>query len=65
MSTQPRVSSAIDGEPPTFRSTMAHIDGALEGFGRFYASFWQNGPLSYVDRELIRLRNARSTGCGF
>ena len=65
MSTQPRVSSAIDGQPAEFVSVLAHSPRIAERFFDLYGEFWQNGTVDQRIKEITRIRNARVTDCGF
>lgn len=65
MSTIPRVSSAIAGEPPHFGSVLAHQPVIAESFFALYGRFWGSDVLSARIKEVARMRNARVTECGF
>jgi alkylhydroperoxidase family enzyme len=65
MSTTPRVSSAIPGEPPHFGSVLAHRPALAARFAELYGAFWASDVLSARIKELCRMRNARITACGF
>ena len=65
MSTTPRVSSAIAGEPAHLGSVLAHHPGLAASFGELYGAFWQSDVLSARLKEVARMRNARVTECGF
>ncbi|MFN4239205.1 MAG: carboxymuconolactone decarboxylase family protein [Erythrobacter cryptus] len=65
MSTIPRVSSAIAGEPPHFASVLAHQPAIAQSFFALYGRFWQSEVLSARIKEVARMRNARVTECGF
>lgn len=65
MSTTPRVSSAIPGQPPHFGSVMAQQPLLLARFGELYSTFWSKGVAEHRTKEVARLRNARVTDCGF
>jgi len=65
MSTNPRVSSAIPGEPAHFASVLAHQPVLASRFGEVYGTFWTSDVLSARVKELCRMRNARITQCGF
>lgn len=65
MSTKPRASSAIDGEPTHFGTVLAHQPVLAESFGKLYAAFWQSDVVSARIKEVARMRNARITECGF
>lgn len=65
MSTLPRVSSAVPGEPPHFGSVLAHQPAIAERFFALYGAFWGSDVLSARVKEVARMRNARVTQCGF
>lgn len=65
MSTTPRVSSAIPGEPAHLGSVLAHHPALAASFGELYGAFWQSDVLSARLKEVARMRNARVTECGF
>ncbi|KEO85946.1 hypothetical protein EH30_15670 [Erythrobacter sp. JL475] len=65
MSTIPRVSSALTGEPAHFGSVLAHQPAIAAAFTRLYGRFWGSDVLSARLKEVARMRNARVTECGF
>lgn len=65
MSTIPRVSSAVPGEPAHFGTVLAHQPAIAESFTELYGRFWQSDVLSARLKEVARMRNARVTECGF
>ena len=65
MSTIPRVSSAIPGQPANFGSVMAQSPEQAKRFGELYQTFWSHGVLEHRIKEVARIRNARITDCGF
>jgi len=65
MSTTPRVSSAIPGEPAHFGSVLAHQPEIAESFFALYGRFWGSDVLAARIKEVARMRNARVTQCGF
>lgn len=65
MSTIPRVSSAVPGEPAHFGSVLAHQPLLAARFGEAYGAFWNSDLVSARTKELCRMRNARITQCGF
>jgi hypothetical protein len=65
MSTSPRVTSAVDGQPPSFGTALAHQPALLAGFGALYGTLWTKGIVDQPLKELVRLRNARVTDCGY
>lgn len=65
MSTIPRVSSAIPGEPAHFGSVLAHQPEIAQSFFALYGRFWGSDVLAARIKEVARMRNARVTECGF
>ncbi len=65
MSTHPRVSSAVPGQPAEFGTVMIHTPAATGRFVDLYAEFWQNGVVAQELKEMTRMRNARITDCGY
>ncbi len=65
MSTIPRVSSAIAGEPAHFGTVLMHQPALAERFTQLYGTFWDSDVLSARLKEVARMRNARITECGF
>ncbi len=65
MSTVPRVSSALPGEPVHFGSVLAHQPVLAERFGKLYGALWDSDVLPARIKEIARMRNARITECGF
>lgn len=65
MSTKPRVSSAVAGQPPGFGTALAHQPGLAGAFGALYGAFWSAGALDHRTKEVTRMRNARVTDCGY
>lgn len=43
----------------------AAVPGAGEAFAELYGTFWRGGLLDQRLKEVVRLRNARMTDCGF
>lgn len=39
--------------------------GAGEAFFELYGTFWMDGVLDHGLKEVVRLRNARLTDCGY
>lgn len=65
MSTIPRVSSALPGEPAHFGSVLAHQPDIAQSFFALYGRFWGSDVLAARVKEVARMRNARVTECGF
>ena len=65
MSTIPRISSAVPGEPPHFGNGLAHQPEIAASWGALYGAFWDSDVLSARLKEVARMRNARVTECGF
>ena len=58
MSTIPRVSSAIAGEPATLRSALAHCPDLAAAFHRLYGTMWSQGVLSQAIKDTMAERRA-------
>lgn len=65
MSTVPRVSSGIAGQPAHLGSALAHQPELAANFYNLYGTFWSHGVLDHRTKEIARMRNARITDCGF
>ncbi len=65
MSTIPRIPSAIAGQAPSLGSVLAHAPDIARAFAEFYAEFWQGGLVDARLKELVRIRVARITDCGY
>lgn len=65
MSTTPRLASAVDGQPATFRTVLAQQPAVFEAFWQLYGTFWSHGELDHATKEVARMRNARVTDCGY
>lgn len=63
MGTTPLVTSAVVGEEPTFGTAL--VPTLLEAFGKLYGRLWTQGVVDQPLKELVRLRNARITDCGY
>lgn len=64
MATNPRLPSAVEGKRASARTVFAHSPAVRGAFDRMYATLWSDGAAPVDVKELIRLRNARVTGCG-
>ena len=65
MSTTPRVGSAVEGHAPSFGTALAHQPALAAGFGALYGTLWTQGIVDQPLKELVRIRNARVTDCGY
>ena len=65
MATNARVSSAVAGEAPAFRTVLAYQPALLAGFEEWYGTLWSHGVVDHPTKEVVRLRNARVTDCGY
>lgn len=51
--------------PPEGKLTfLDHRPELFAAFNRFYGTLWSHGVLDQATKEVVRLRNARVTGCG-
>ena len=64
MSTTPRLASAVEGKQPNTKTVLGHSPAVRQAFDQMYATLWSKGTAPVDVKELIRLRNARVTGCG-
>lgn len=64
MSTTPRLEPAIDGAKANSKTVLGHSPAVRKAFDQMYATLWSRGEAPVDVKELIRLRNARVTGCG-
>jgi hypothetical protein len=60
MSTTPRLLAA-DGTPT--KSIGAALSGSV--FSKLYGQFWSHGIVDQPTKEVVRMRNARITDCGY
>ena len=44
---------------------LAHSPAVLDRFMRLYGTLWRDGIVDPATKEVVRLRNARTTGCGY
>ena len=64
MSTNPRVSSGVPGQPADLPNVLAHVPGLDGLFQQLYGVLWSRGVLDARAKEVARIRNARVTNCG-
>ena len=50
---------------PSEYGVLAHAPEVLDGFRRLYGGLWQHGIVDHPTKEVVRLRNARLTGCAY
>jgi AhpD family alkylhydroperoxidase len=53
------------GDDAISRSVLAHQPEILGAFQRLYGTLWSHGVLDQATKEVARIRNARTTGCGY
>ncbi len=56
---------ATKGKDAVSSSVLAHQPEILAAFQRLYGTLWSHGVLDAATKEVARLRNARTTGCGY
>ena len=58
---------APDGVPPALApyGVLAHAPDVLRAFLELYGRLWSQGVVDQPTKEVMRLRNARLTGCGY
>ncbi len=52
-------------EPPSPYGLLAHAPAVLHAFMDLYGRLWRDGIVDHATREVVRLRNARITDCGY
>ena len=63
MATVPRLPSAVEGEPASFDSMLAHAPTLQRAFVGLYGALWRSDVAPAWLKELMRLRGARTIGC--
>jgi alkylhydroperoxidase family enzyme len=53
------------GDDPVSGSALALQPESLTAFNRLYGTLWSRGVLAHSEKEIARLRNARTTNCVF
>jgi hypothetical protein len=59
----PKPSATISG--PLADSLLAHQPALLESFLALYATLWGRGIVDHPTKEIVRIRSARITDCGY
>ncbi len=65
MSTTPRVSLTDPDAELGLRMIMAHQQHIFDTFYSLYGAMWNDGVLDHSTKEIARIRNARTTDCGY
>lgn len=65
MSTKPRVSVTDPNATRGLRMIMGHQQPLFDAFYALYATMWSEGVLDQSLKEIVRIRNARTTDCGY
>lgn len=65
MSTKPRVSLTDPNATLGLRMIMGHQRPLFDVFYALYATMWSDGVLDHSLKEIVRIRNARTTNCGY
>jgi hypothetical protein len=65
MSSTPRLPSANPGQRAGLSNVLAHAIGPMTAFSRLYGTMWSHGKVDHATKEIVRLRNARITDCGY
>lgn len=65
MSTTPRLTPPTTAKTADFGAYMSYIPETTMAFFDLYGEFWQRGVVSPDLKEITRLRNARTTDCGY
>jgi AhpD family alkylhydroperoxidase len=58
----PRVPPAADA---AHGGVLAHQPALLHAFQQLYGTLWSDGVVDLPTKEVVRLRNARTTGCNY
>ena len=64
MSTTPRIPPDERGKPRA-GTMFSHRPVLGQRFSELYGTMWRQGVLDQPTKELVRIRNARVTDCGF
>ena len=65
MSTTPRVPMSTASATSSLAGAFGHQPPLFAAFSEWYGNFWSRGVLDPSIKELVRLRNARVTDCGY
>ena len=65
MSTSPRVSLTDPHARLGLRMVMGHQQELFDRFYDLYGTMWSRGELDHATKEIVRIRNARTTDCGY
>ena len=65
MSTTPRMPSALGEASASFGGMLSHQPELVAEYAKLYAQFWSHGVVDQPTKEVVRLRNARITDCGY
>jgi AhpD family alkylhydroperoxidase len=65
MSSTPRVSLTDPNAVLGLRMIMGHQQELFDRFYSLYGTMWSHGELDQATKEIVRIRNARTTDCGF
>jgi hypothetical protein len=65
MSTTPRLPGVDPARPATFVGILAHQPDVVGRYWQLYQTFWSHGCVDHPTKEVVRLRNARITDCGY
>ena len=55
----------VQSSDPVNSSVLAHQPELLAAFNRMYGVLWSHGVVSHRLKEIARIRNARTTDCGY
>lgn len=65
MSTSPRVGLTNPDAELGLRMVMGHQQDLFDRFYALYGAMWSGGVLDHSTKEIVRIRNARTTNCGY
>ena len=63
MARVPRLPSAVEGEPASFDTMLAHVPSLRDAFLGLYGALWRSDVAPPELKELMRLRGARTIDC--
>lgn len=65
MSTTPRIPPAIDRDPPDILQALVHAPGPLQAWLDASGLMWSTGAVDLPTMEVVRMRVARQSDCGY
>ena len=65
MSSTPRIPPAIHRDPPDILQALMHAPGTLTAWLGAYDLIWKTGVIDLPTMEVVRMRVARQSDCGY